>query len=108
MAVEHSPPGRRGFYGSWPQTGAFAGLLISTGVLTAFAALPEEQFLAWGWRVPFLLSIVLVGVGLFIRLKIAESPAFAQVKESHTEAGMPIVDVLRTYPKQVLLAMGAR
>ncbi len=108
MAVEHSPPGRRGFYGSWPQTGAFAGLLISTGVLAAFSSLPEEQFLAWGWRVPFLLSIVLVGVGLFIRLKIAESPAFAQVKESHTEAGMPIVDVLRTYPKQVLVAMGAR
>jgi MHS family shikimate/dehydroshikimate transporter-like MFS transporter len=108
MAVEHAPPGRRGFYGSWPQTGALAGLLISTAVLTAFTGLSEEQFLAWGWRVPFLLSIVLVGVGLFIRLKISESPAFEQVKESQAEAGMPIVDVFRNQPKSVLLGMGAR
>jgi MHS family shikimate/dehydroshikimate transporter-like MFS transporter len=63
---------------------------------------------SWGWRVPFLLSIVLVGVGLFIRLRIMETPAFTQVKESGTEAPMPILDVLRTYPKNVLLAMGMR
>src|SRR3712207_4320466 len=63
---------------------------------------------AWGWRVPFLLSIVLVGVGLFIRLRIMETPAFTQVKESGTEAPMPILDVLRTHPKNVLLAMGMR
>src|SRR5918999_1566547 len=62
---------------------------------------------AWGWRIPFLLSIILVGVGLFIRLRIMESPAFRQVQESQTEARMPIVDVVRTYPKQVLLDAGA-
>jgi metabolite-proton symporter len=105
MAVEHSPEGRRGFYGSWPQMGVPAGLLLANLVFAATSAtLPE----AWGWRVPFLLSIVLVGVGLFIRLRIMETPAFRQVQDSHTEADMPIIDVVRTYPKNVLLAMGMR
>lgn len=108
MAVEHSPRGRRGFYGSWPQMGVPAGLLLGTLAVYLFALLPEEQFLAWGWRVPFLLSIVLVGVGLYIRLAIAESPAFRQVQESNTTAPRPIIDVLRTYPKAVLIAMGLR
>jgi metabolite-proton symporter len=109
MAVEHSPDGKRGFYGSWPQMGVPAGLLLGTLAVYLFAAvLPEEQFLAWGWRIPFLMSIVLVGVGLYIRLAISESPAFRRVQESHTEAPMPIVDVLRTYPKAVLIAMGLR
>ena len=108
MAVEHSPRGRRGFYGSWPQMGVPAGLLLGTLAVYLFALLPEEQFRAWGWRVPFLLSIVLVGVGLYIRLAIAESPAFRQVQESNTTAPMPIIDVLRTYPKAVLIAMGLR
>ena len=105
MAVEHAPEGRRGFYGSWPQMGVPAGLLSGNLVfLAATAWLPES----WGWRVPFLFSLVLVGVGLFIRLRIMETPAFTQVKESGTEAPMPILDVLRTYPKNVLLAMGMR
>lgn len=108
MATEYSPPGRKGFYGSWPQMGAFSGLLLGTGVFALFSRLPQEQFLAWGWRIPFLLSIVLVGVGLFVRLKIAESPAFNRVKETGTESRMPIVDVFRDHPKSVLLAMGAR
>jgi MFS transporter, MHS family, shikimate and dehydroshikimate transport protein len=107
MAVEHSPEGRRGFYGSWPQMGVPAGLILSNLIFLAVAGLPEGQFLAWGWRIPFLLSIVLVAVGLFIRLRIMESPAFNRVKETQTEARMPIGDVVRTYPKQVLLAAGA-
>jgi len=105
MAVEHAPEGRRGFFGSWPQMGVPAGLLSGNLVfLAATAWLPES----WGWRVPFLFSLVLVGVGLFIRLRIMETPAFLQVKETRTEAPMPILDVLRTYPKNVLLAMGMR
>ena len=109
MAVEHSPEGRRGFYGSWPQMGVPAGLLLANVVFfIASGATTDEQFLAWGWRIPFLLSIILVGVGLFIRLRILETPAFMQVRESGTEARMPIIDVLRTYPKNVLLAMGMR
>jgi MFS transporter, MHS family, shikimate and dehydroshikimate transport protein len=109
MAVEHAPAGRRGFFGSWPQMGVPAGLLLANVVFfISSTAVPEEQFLAWGWRIPFLLSIILIGVGLFIRLRIMETPAFMQVQESHTEAQMPILDVLRTYPKNVLLAMGMR
>jgi MHS family shikimate/dehydroshikimate transporter-like MFS transporter len=108
MAVEHAPPGQRGFYGSWPQIGVPAGLLLSTAVFALFARLPEEQFLTWGWRVPFLLSILLVGVGLIIRVRILETPAFARVKEAGTEARRPIVELLRTHRKEVLLAMGAR
>jgi MHS family shikimate/dehydroshikimate transporter-like MFS transporter len=108
MAVEHAPPGSRGFYGSWPQVGVPAGLLLSTAVFAQFARLPEEQFLTWGWRVPFLLSILLVGVGLIIRVRILETPAFARLREAGTEARRPIVEVLRTHPKEVLLAMGAR
>jgi metabolite-proton symporter len=108
MAVEHAPHDARGFYGSWPQIGVPAGLLLSTLVFSLAARLPEEQFFAWGWRIPFLLSIVLVGVGLIIRLRIIETPSFARIKEARAEARRPIVEVLRTHPKEVLLAMGAR
>ena len=108
MAVEHAPAGARGFYGSWPQIGVPAGLLLSTAVFALFARLPEEQFLSWGWRVPFLLSILLVGVGLIIRLRILETPAFTRIKEARTEARLPIVELLQTQRKQVLLAIGAR
>jgi MFS transporter, MHS family, shikimate and dehydroshikimate transport protein len=80
MAVEHAPAHQRGFYGSWPQVGVPAGLLLSTGVFSIVTMLPDEQLLAWGWRIPFLLSIVLVGVGMFIRLRIQESPAFQRNK----------------------------
>jgi MHS family shikimate/dehydroshikimate transporter-like MFS transporter len=108
MAVEHAPAGARGFYGSWPQIGVPAGLLLSTAVFAQFARLPEDQFLSWGWRVPFLVSILLVGIGLIIRLRILETPAFTRVKEARTEARRPIVEVLQTQWKEVLLAMGAR
>jgi len=106
MAVEYSPEGRRGFYGSWPQMGSPIALFLSTVIFSAFAALPDEQFLSWGWRVPFLVSIVLVGVGLYIRLRIFETPAFSQVKESGTAARLPIVDVLKNDLRKVFIAAG--
>ena len=109
MSVEHAPPGRRGFFGSWPQMGVPAGLLLST---TAFAVVhgstSAAAFAAWGWRIPFLISAVLVAVGLIIRLQITESPAFERVKETGTEVRQPIVEVLRKYPREVLLVMGMR
>jgi metabolite-proton symporter len=108
MAVEHAPPGSRGYYGSWPQIGVPAGLLLSTAVFAQFARLPQEAFMSWGWRVPFLVSIALVGVGLLIRLRILETPAFIEIKKSGTEVRQPIVEVIRRYPRQVVLAMGAR
>jgi MFS transporter, MHS family, shikimate and dehydroshikimate transport protein len=108
MAVEHAPPTRRGFYGSWPQIGVPAGLLLSTLVYTPFSRMSQESFLSWGWRVPFLISIVLVGVGLIIRVRILETPAFQRMKEQRQEAPQPVIEVLRHYPKEVLVAMGAR
>ena len=108
MAIEHAPPNRRGFYGSWPQTGAPAGLLLSTAVFAVVSRLPEDAFLRWGWRVPFLASVALVGVGTFIRVRLAESPAFARVKAGNTEARLPILEVLRHNRRSVSLSMGAR
>jgi metabolite-proton symporter len=108
MTVEHAPAGQRGFYGSWPQIGVPAGLLTSTIVFRIFSQLPESQFMSWGWRLPFLFSIVLVLVGLLIRMKILETPVFAKVKESRSASRQPVVEVLQKYPKQVLQAAGAR
>jgi metabolite-proton symporter len=108
MAVEHAPSGRRGFYGSWPQVGVPAGLLLSTVVFGQISKLPEAAFLTWGWRIAFLVSILLVGVGLWIRLAVVEPPAFAELKETNATARMPILEALRQHPRNVLLAMGAR
>ncbi len=108
MSVEYAPEDKRGYFGSWPQMGVPAGLVLANGVFLTVATLPNEQFLAWGWRVPFLLSIILIGVGLFIRVRLLETPAFREVQESQTESQMPIVDVFRNYPKNVFLAIGAR
>jgi MHS family shikimate/dehydroshikimate transporter-like MFS transporter len=108
MAVEHSPGDRRGFFGAWPQVGVPAGLLLATAVFTVFSGLPDEAFQSWGWRVPFLLSIVLVLVGLFIRLNVLESPAFVALQRENREARMPIVEVLREHPREVVVAMGLR
>jgi metabolite-proton symporter len=108
MAVEHAPAHRRGFYAALPQVGAAAGLLVANGVFSLANRLPEAEFLSWGWRIPFLLSIVLVGVGTWIRLRLAESPAFAKIKAAKAEVAMPIVEVLRKHKRSVLLAMGAR
>jgi MHS family shikimate/dehydroshikimate transporter-like MFS transporter len=109
MAVEHAPEGRRGFFGSWPQIGVGAGLLLGTaafGILSI--VLPEEIFLSWGWRAAFLLSGILVAIGMYIRLQIMESPAFSGVKESRSEARVPFVELLRTQPKEAFLAVGSR
>ena len=102
------PPDRRGFYGSWPQMGSSAGNLLAAGSFAAVSALPEEQFLAWGWRIPFLLSAILIVVGLFIRLKIAETPVFDRMKEAGAEVRMPIIEAVRNYPRSILLVIGMR
>src|SRR5699024_5841541 len=70
MSVEHAPAHRRGFYGSWMQAGVPAGLLMSSGVFALVSSLPDEQFLVWGWRIPFLVAFVLMGIGMYIRLKV--------------------------------------
>src|SRR3954447_4758174 len=108
MVVEYSPANRRGFFGSWPQWGVPLGLLLSTGVFALVANQPQEQFLVWGWRIPFLLSIVLIAIGLFIRLRVSESPRFEAVKNKGVQAKAPLIELLRKHPKDVLLAVGTR
>lgn len=108
MAVEHSPTGRRGFYGSWPQIGVPAGLLLSAGVIYLLSYLPEADFFAWGWRIAFLLSAVLVALGLYIRLKILETPAFVKAKREEKVVAVPVVELFKTHGKNTLLGLGAR
>ena len=107
MAVEHAGPGRRGFYGAFPQMGAPAGTAIATLAFFLAALLPEEQFLAWGWRLPFLFSAVLIGIGLVIRLTLTESPEFAAVVKDSAVTRTPIVAAIGRHRCQILLVAGA-
>jgi metabolite-proton symporter len=106
-AVEHASPGRRGFFGSLPQVGVPAGLFLATTAYFLVSQLPQEAFLSWGWRVPFLVSIVLVGVGLYVRFSIGDTPVFEEVKRNRRAARVPLVEAVRRYPRQVLLATGS-
>jgi metabolite-proton symporter len=108
MVVEHGHRGRRGLYASWVQAGVPAGLFLANSIFTVFSLLPGDAFLSWGWRIPFLVGIALLGVGLFIRLQIFETPLFALVRERKQRAAIPFFEVLKRYPRNVLLAMGAR
>jgi MFS family permease len=110
MVNEVDPEGkRRGFLGSLVQLAAPIGLLLANGVFALVTWLvSEEAFLTWGWRVPFLLSAVLVGVGFYIRFNLRESPLFEKLEATHTETHAPIMEVLRNYKRQLLIALGAR
>ncbi|MCX4999810.1 MFS transporter [Streptomyces longwoodensis] len=119
LVSEHGDARRRGFWASWPQTGAPAGQLLATGVLSLLTAvLSDDAFTSWGWRVPFLLSGVLVMVGLWIRLSVDESPVFRQAlaaaearraaRGADAAEKLPLVAVLRHHWRDVLVAMGAR
>jgi MFS family permease len=93
----------RGFLSAWPQFGAPAGLFLANGAVLLFSWLSGDQFLVWGWRVPFLISIVMVGVGLWIRLGILETPVFQKVLAEERVERVPVFEVLKRQPKQVLL-----
>ena len=113
MAVEHSKAGRRGYHASWVQAGVPVGMLLANGVFMVFSRMEESAFLSWGWRVPFLLGVLLLGVGMFIRLKIVESPVFLETQRAMAakeaeQKHVPILAVIREHPRNVLLAMGAR
>lgn len=111
IVSEHGGAEHRGFWASWPQSGAPGGNLLATGVLALLAGVQSDAaFLAWGWRVPFLLSGVLVIVGLWIRLSVSESPVFlaAQAARQGREGEAPVVRVLRRSMRQVLTAIGTR
>lgn len=108
MAVEHAPEGKKGFFGSLPQTGVAPGLILSSLAMGAVASLPEEDMLSWGWRLPFLASVALLLVGWWIRAKVAESPDFEQMSKKGKQVPIPALKVLRHYPREVLLVVGGR
>jgi metabolite-proton symporter len=110
MAAEHGDAKRRGYWASWPQAGVAAGSLLSAGMLAIMAAaMSEAEFLAWGWRVPFLLSVVLVVVGWYIRNRVSESPMFeAAVAEAEDLPKLPALEVVKERPLAILLGSGLR
>jgi MFS family permease len=109
MAYEYAPREKRGFYASLPQVGLAIGLFMASGVVALLSWLcTEEQFMAWGWRIAFLISGLMVAVGMYIRLHVKETPEFAAVKARNAETAIPFMDMLRRYPGNVLKGMGAR
>jgi MHS family shikimate/dehydroshikimate transporter-like MFS transporter len=109
LALEYGHQGRRGFYASWPQAGVPLGLLASTGVMAICQALlSPEDFLAWGWRIPFYLSGLLIAVGLLIRMRIMETPLFAALKEKKEIADAPVSETIRRHWRDLLLIAGTR
>ena len=108
MVVESVPAERRGFFGSIVQLGYPLGVILSTGAFALVSLLPENEFLRWGWRVPFLASFVLVAIGLFIRLRLHETPAFQRVKARASIARLPIMEILREHPRTFLIAVGLK
>ena len=105
MAVEHAPPEKRGIYGSSSQIGTPIGLILANGIfLLMVSVTTEEQFLAWGWRIPFLLSVVLIFLGFYIRNKVHESPVFAEMKATQREARAPLAQIIREHKRPVALA----
>jgi metabolite-proton symporter len=112
MVAEHGSDEHRGFWSSWPQAGVPLGNLLATAVLWLLAVFQtEEAFNAWGWRIPFLLSGVLVLIGLWVRMSLEDAEVFQEAKAEMEESGdnhMPILEVIRSYPREVLIAMGMR
>ena len=108
LAVEYAPVQRRGFFGSFAHIGVPGGLLLAAGAFSLAGLLPDAAFLAWGWRACFLISIVLLGIGAYIRLSIMETPAFSRVQEAKEISAVPLRDLLKAQPKRLLLGMGTR
>ncbi|GAA1305916.1 MFS transporter [Pseudonocardia xinjiangensis] len=116
IVSEHGDPARRGYWASWPQAGVPFGQLLANGLLFLLSAVQNDaDFISWGWRIPFLLSAVLVLIGLYVRLSVEESPLFkeaqaraAKLAAAGEKEALPIVEVFRRYPREVFTAMGAR
>ncbi|MEV4730183.1 MFS transporter [Saccharopolyspora sp. NPDC049426] len=107
VALEHAPSTRRGFAASFANMGGPAGAVLATLVMSAVSTLPDAQFLSWGWRVPFLLSIVLIAIGLLIRLKVSETPMFLELGEKAERRKIPLVEVITQYPRNLVLGIVA-
>ncbi len=108
LATEYSPPERRGFFGSFAHIGVPGGLFLASGAFSIASMLPDEAFLSWGWRACFLVSVVLLAIGAYIRLQVMETPAFTQLQERREVSRLPLGDLLKAQPKRLLLGMGTR
>ncbi|WP_040341742.1 MFS transporter [Bacillus smithii] len=108
LAVEYAPKDKRGLFGSVPQMGISVGLILGTLALSVMTLLPEKDFMSWGWRVPFLLSAILIILGLWIRKGIEETPSFKKAQEKGEVSKIPLVDTLRYHWKEVFIAMGTK
>jgi metabolite-proton symporter len=108
LAVEHAPPGKRGLFGSVAPLGVTFGLLLANGVFALVGTLPDEDFLSWGWRIPFLLSIVLILVGFYIRARVSETPAFSEIAARNKLARSPVREAVTKHPREFLVVIGAR
>ena len=108
LSMEWGSAKRRGFMASWPQVGVPLGLLASTGMVKLMSSATGESFETWGWRVPFLASILLVAVGLYVRLRVMESPDFAAVRQTQTVVKRPVWEVIRTQPREILTSAFVR
>lgn len=108
LTFEHAPRGKRGLFSSWPQTGVPLGLLLSTLAVNLASAGGDRVLLDWAWRVPFLASIVLVVVGLVVRLQVSEPQAFQDMVATDDRVKVPVFEVIRKYPRQILVGIGAR
>ncbi|MFF2587982.1 MFS transporter [Peribacillus butanolivorans] len=108
LAVEYAPAEKRGLFGAIPQMGVTIGMLLGTIALSIMTLLPESAFMTWGWRLPFIFSALLVFFGLWIRKGIDETPSFKKVKESGEVPKLPIVETLKNYWREVLIAVGAK
>ncbi|MFY3791750.1 MFS transporter [Ureibacillus sp. MALMAid1270] len=109
LAVEYAPKNKRGFYGAFPQMGVTIGMFLGSGALTFITSVVSpEAFVAWGWRIPFIASALLVVFGLWIRKGIDETPSFKRVQESGETARLPFVDIFKTQWKEVLIAVGGK
>ena len=106
MVVEYAPERRRGWYSSLPSAGNATGLVLANGFFALMSLLPDEQFMTWGWRVPFLVSLVLVAVGFYIRVRLVETPEFRRMQRAATRDHIPFLEILRHHKRSALLAMG--
>src|SRR5947208_10053234 len=108
MVLEHAPAGKRGFYGSLVQVGFPLGLVTSSGVFALVTMMPEAKFLAWGWRIPFIISILLIAVGAFVRARIPETPVFEDLKARKDISPNPFVEAVFQNPRSFLVALGLK
>jgi MHS family shikimate/dehydroshikimate transporter-like MFS transporter len=108
MVLEHAPAHRRGFYGSLVQIGFPIGLVLASVVFSVVSTLPDAQFQAWGWRVPFLMSLLLVGVGLFVRARLPETPVFEELKSRGQIVRSPLLELIFRNPRSFLVAIGLK